>query len=238
MTNMLDPLTHGTVLVVGDSAQLREVLSAVLRRAGYDVLVSGDGRDALDQFGRARPDIVLLDLNLPGMSGWDLLARLRERSGVPIAVVGGQADDASKVRGLTHGADDYLVKTASTAELVARVGALLRRARRPPDTIDRVYDDGTVRIDFDGRQVEVDGREVRLTPLEYRLLTAFVRHPNQVLSRDRLLREVWHDETGGPNDHVKTYVGYLRRKLQIQPGADLAPIETVRGFGYRWRLVA
>jgi DNA-binding response OmpR family regulator len=235
---MLDPLAHGTVLVVTASARVREIIATVLRRAGYEVLASGDGEDALAQFARSRPDLVLLALDLPGMSGWDLLARLRERSGVPIAVVSGQADDGAKVRALVHGADDYLVDSASPAELVARVGALLRRARRPPDTIDRVYDDGTVRIDFDSRSVAVDGREVRLTPLEYRLLAAFVRHPNQVLSRDRLLREVWHDDTGGPSDHVKTYVGYLRRKLQIQPGADLALIETVRGFGYRWRLVA
>jgi DNA-binding response OmpR family regulator len=236
---MLDPLSHGTVLVVTGSAHGREILSTVLRRAGYEVLPAGDGEDALVRFARTRPDLVLLALDLPGMSGWDLLARLRERSGVPIAVISGQAEDGSRVRALVHGADDYVVEGASPAELVARVGALLRRARRPPDTLDRVYDDGTVRIDFDSRSVEVDGREVRLTPLEYRLLAAFVRHPNQVLSRDHLLREVWHDDTGGPNDHVKTYVGYLRRKLQIQPGAaDLALIETVRGFGYRWRLVA
>jgi DNA-binding response OmpR family regulator len=235
---MPQELYTGTVLVIEDSAQVRDLVSTILRRAGYDVVVADNGETALDTFSRAKPDVVLLDLGLPGMSGWEVLQRLRERSGVPIAVVTGLADDASKVRGLSQGADDYLVKTASPAELVARVGALLRRARRPPDTVEHVYDDGTVRIDFDSRSVAVDGREVRLTPLEYRLLAAFVRHPNQVLSRDRLLREVWHDETGGPNDHVKTYVGYLRRKLQIQPGADLAPIETVRGFGYRWRLVA
>jgi DNA-binding response OmpR family regulator len=182
--------------------------------------------------------VVLLDVNLPGISGWEVLARLRERSGVPIAMVTGLSEDSAKVRALNNGADDYLVKTTSPAELVARVGALLRRARRPRDIEVPVYDDGVVRVDFDSRRVEVDGREVQLTPLEYRLLTAFVRHPNQVLSRDHLLREVWHDDTGGPNDHVKTYVGYLRRKLRSGAASDDPPIETVRGFGYRWRNAA
>jgi len=232
-------IPHGTVLVVEDSQPVRDLVSTILVRAGYRVEGTHDGESALASFSRSRPDVVLLDVNLPGMSGWEVLARLRERSGVPIAMVTGIGDDASKVRALNNGADDYLVKSTSPAELVARVGALLRRSRRPRDVDVPVYDDGSVKVDFDLRRVEVDGKEVQLTPLEYRLLTAFVRHPNQVLSRDRLLREVWHDDTGGPNDHVKTYVGYLRRKLRGAHGDDDdAPIETVRGFGYRWRIAA
>jgi DNA-binding response OmpR family regulator len=231
-------IPHGTVLVVEDSQPVRELVATILTRAGYRVEGVPDGESALTSFSRARPDVVLLDVGLPGLSGWEVLARLRERSGVPIAMVTGIADDASKVRALNNGADDYLVKSTSPAELVARVGALLRRARRPRDIDLSVYDDGTVRVDFELRRVEVEGREIQLTPLEYRLLTAFVRHPNQILSRDRLLREVWHDDTGGPNDHVKTYVGYLRRKLRGSLSEEDAPIETVRGFGYRWRNAA
>jgi two-component system KDP operon response regulator KdpE len=232
-------IPHGTVLVVEDSQPVRELVSTILVRAGYRVEGAHDGESALASFSRARPDVVLLDVNLPGLSGWEVLTRLRERSGVPIAMVTGICDDASKVRALNNGADDYLVKSTSPAELVARVGALLRRARRPRDIDVPVYDDGCVKVDFELRRVEVEGREIQLTPLEYRLLTAFVRHPNQILSRDRLLREVWHDDTGGPNDHVKTYVGYLRRKLRTAGGVDDdAPIETVRGFGYRWRIAA
>jgi DNA-binding response OmpR family regulator len=231
-------IPHGTVLVVEDSPAVRELVSTLLERAGYRVLGEADGEAALARFSSSRPDVVLLDVNLPGMSGWQVLTRLRERSGVPIAMLTGLADDTSKVRALNNGADDYLVKSASSAELVARVGALLRRARRPRDLEVPVYDDGVVRVDFELRRVQVEGTEVQLTPLEYRLLSAFVRHPNQILSRDRLLREVWHDETGGPSDHVKTYVGYLRRKLRVPGAGEELPIETVRGFGYRWRNAA
>ena len=235
---MPSTIPHGTVLIVEDSQPVRELVSTILGRAGYRVEGAHDGESALSTFSTRAAGRRPARRGLPGLSGWEVLARLRERSGVPIAMVTGIGDDASKVRALDNGADDYLVKSTSPAELVARVGALLRRARRPRDIDVPIYDDGNVRVDFELRRVEVEGNEVQLTPLEYRLLTAFVRHPNQILSRDRLLREVWHDDTGGPNDHVKTYVGYLRRKLRGSVGEEDAPIETVRGFGYRWRNAA
>jgi DNA-binding response OmpR family regulator len=224
---------QGTVLLVEDSATTRELLATVLRRAGYRVAQAGDGEDALQAFGPLRPDAVVLDVHLPGISGWEVLSRLRERSEVPILMLTAVADESSKVRALNGGADDYLVKPTGAAELVARIGALLRRARRVPgaEPLD-VYDDGLVRVEFDYRRVVVAGREVQLTPLEYRLLSAFVRHPGITLSREDLLRQVWHDETGGPSDHVKIYVGYLRRKLGDATVESL--VETVRGFGYRW----
>jgi DNA-binding response OmpR family regulator len=224
---------QGTVLLVEDSAPMRELLGTVLRRAGYELLPASDGEEGLQLFSARRPDIVLLDVHLPGLNGWEVLERLRERSEIPILMLTALADDTSKVRALNAGADDYLVKPASAPELIARVGALLRRARRVPG-LDGVtpYDDGVVRVDFDARVVEVGGRELSLTPLEYRLLSTFVRHPATILSREDLLREVWHDETGGPSDHVKIYVGYLRKKLGKVAEEEM--IETVRGFGYRW----
>jgi DNA-binding response OmpR family regulator len=224
---------QGTVLLVEDNAPMRELLATVLRRAGYDVVPAPDGVEGLHLFSARRPDIVLLDVHMPGLNGWEVLERIRERSEVPILMLTALSDDTSKVRALNGGADDYLVKPASAPELIARVGALLRRARRVPgfDAVD-TYDDGMVRVDFDARVAQVHGREVSLTPLEYRLLSAFVRRPGQILSREDLLREVWHDETGGPSDHVKIYVGYLRRKLGLTADSEL--IETVRGFGYRW----
>ncbi len=210
-----------------------ELLATVLRRAGYDVLLAPDGEEGLNLFSARRPDMVLLDVHLPKLNGWEVLERIRERSEVPILMLTALADDTSKVRALNGGADDYLVKPASAPELIARIGALLRRARRVPgfDGI-TAYDDGVVRVDFDARVVQVYGREVSLTPLEYRLLSAFVRRPAQILSREELLREVWHDATGGPSDHVKIYVGYLRKKLGMV--CDDEMVETVRGFGYRW----
>src|SRR6476660_950370 len=148
-------LHHGTVLVVEDSQPVRDLVSTILARAGYRVEGANDGESALASFSHMRPDVVLLDVNLPGLSGWEVLTRLRERSGVPIAMVTGLGDDASKVRALNNGADDYLFKSTSPAELVARVGALLRRARRPRDVDVPLYDDGLVRVDFDMRKVEV-----------------------------------------------------------------------------------
>jgi DNA-binding response OmpR family regulator len=221
------------VLLVDDSPPTRELVSIVLRRAGYEVTVAPDGEEALRLFSGVHPDAVVLDLHMPGMSGWEVLSRLRERSEVPVLVISGIPDEVSKVRALNGGADDYIVKPVSAAELVARLGALLRRARRVPGQggVD-AYDDGLVHVDFDMRRVSVAGAELTLSPLEYRLLAAFVRHPGVVLSRDELLSEVWHDHTGGPSDHVKIYVGYLRRKLLTATPEPL--IETVRGFGYRW----
>ena len=224
---------QGTVLLVEDSAPTRELLATVLRRGGYEVVQAHDGDEGMHQFGAHRPDIVVLDVHLPGLNGWEVLARIRERSEVPVLMLTALSDETSKVRGLNGGADDYLVKPTGAAELIARVGALLRRSRRVPGLDPgNVYDDGLVHLDFDCRRVTVDSREIQLTPLEYRLLSAFVRHPGVVLSREDLLREVWHDETGGPSDHVKIYVGYLRRKLSEAVDEDM--IETVRGFGYRW----
>ena len=224
---------QGTVLLVEDNAPMRELLATVLRRAGYEVVPAFDGEEGLHLFSARRPDIVLLDVHMPGYTGWEVLERIRERSEVPILMLTALADDTSKVRALNGGADDYLVKPASAPELIARVGALLRRSRRVPgfDALS-AYDDGVVRVDFDARVAQVDGVELSLTPLEYRLLSAFVRHPGQILSREDLLREVWHDETGGPSDHVKIYVGYLRKKLGV--AAEEEMVETVRGFGYRW----
>jgi DNA-binding response OmpR family regulator len=221
------------VLLVEDSAPTRELLATVLHRAGYEVVAVADGGDAIERFSSVAPDLVMLDVGMPVVSGWDVLERLRERSDVPILMLTGNSDDGAVVRALNGGADDYLLKPTSAPELVARVGALLRRARRIPDAaVADAYDDGLVRVDFARRTAYVHGRELSLTPLEYRLLTSFVRRPGHIHSREELLREVWRDTTGGPSEHVKIYVGYLRRKLAVH--SDIEMIETVRGFGYRW----
>ena len=220
------------VLVVEDDSPTRELVGIVLRRAGHEVAHAADGESALESFVAARPDLVILDLGLPGEDGLQLLEHLREISDVPVVVLTGQSDEAAKVRALMRGADDYLVKPASAPELLARVTAVLRRARRrPQETAGEVYDDGELRVDLLGRTATLGGRELALTPLEYRLLAAFVRHPGQILSRGRLLELAWGEAPGAPDDHVKLTVGYLRRKLA---GLEGEPIETVRGFGYRW----
>jgi DNA-binding response OmpR family regulator len=145
-----------------------------------------------------------------------------------------RAGELEKVRGLTHGADDYVTKPFGRQELLARVQAVLRRAGGPAKGAETYVDDA-LRIDFAERSVTVGEREVSLTPLEFKLLATFVRHPNQVLSRRQLLELVWGDSYGVSGDQVKVYIGYLRRKLSPDAPEE-APVETVRGFGYRYKV--
>ena len=222
-----------TILVIDDSPPVREMIAGVLRRGGHQVLTAGDGEEGLRIFRERMPDLVLLDLHMPGLDGWETLERLRTISECPVIMLTAAADERSRVRGLMRGADDYLVKPASAAELLARVVALLRRSRRGAARDEAaVYDDGLFRVDLAGRTTHVDGEELSLTPLEFKLLAAFVRNPGRTLAKETLLRDVWNDNTGGQGDHVKLYVGYLRKKLAMVTEED--PIETVRGFGYRW----
>jgi DNA-binding response OmpR family regulator len=221
------------VLVVDDDDDIRHLVGELLRRAGYGVHEAANGRDALRTFHAERPDLVLLDVSMPELDGWQTLERIRELSDVPVLMLTARAAGADRGWGLRGGADDYVAKPFAKDELLARVEALLRRAR-PRAEESTAYSDALLSVDFIQRTVSVRGQEVALTPLEYNLLAAFVRHPNQVLGHDQLLELAWGDSGDVSRDQVKLYVGYLRRKLGAD---DDAPIETVRGFGYRYRPV-
>ena len=175
---------------------------------------------------------MILDVTMPELDGWATLERIRDLSDVPVLMLTARGGELDTVRGLRSGADDYLSKPFGRQELLARVEALLRRASGPPETQES-YTDKRVSIDFARREVTADGQPVQLTPLEFRMLATFVRHPNQVLSRDQLRELVWGDAAGMSRDQVKLYVGYLRRKLAAA-GVPAESIETVRGFGYRY----
>jgi DNA-binding response OmpR family regulator len=221
------------VLVVDDDADIRGLVRELLERSGYDVLEAPDGNEGLRVFYAEQPDLVILDVSMPGLDGWGVLERIRELSDAPVLMVTARAEELDKVRGLRAGADDYVTKPFGRQELLARVDAALRRTPRDGAEPER-YADGFVTIDFPQRAVTAGGRPVSLTPLEFRLLTAFVRNPNQVLSHDQLLDLAWGDAGAAGRDQVKLYVGYLRRKLGEPEGAE-SPIETMRGFGYRYR---
>jgi DNA-binding response OmpR family regulator len=221
------------VLVVDDDSDIRELVRELLERAGHDVLEAADGTEGLRQFYSEQPDLVVLDVSMPGLEGWDVLERIRELSDVPVLMLTARAEELDKVRGLRAGADDYVTKPFGRQELLARVDAGLRRTRRGQDAAE-TYADGFVAIDFAQRAVRAGGQEIFLTPLEFRLLTAFVRNPNQVLEHEQLLDLAWGGAGAAERDQVKLYVGYLRRKLGEPPGGE-SPIETVRGFGYRYR---
>ena len=241
----------GTILVIEDEADIASALRAVLESGGLQVLTAGDGRAGLRSFHAGRPAVVLLDIGLPVLDGWSVLDRIRELSDVPVLILTSHGLEAEKVRGLRAGADDFVTKPFSNAELLARVEALLRRGRLSADPAghehddhepgpagpgsarDEVYDDGLVRVAFIAGEVSVADRPVSLTPTEFRLLAALVRHPNQILSPGQLLAQAWRDPAGVGPDRVKFAIMRLRRKLGSD-GADRR-IEAVRGFGYRYR---
>jgi DNA-binding response OmpR family regulator len=220
------------ILVVDDDPDIRGLVRELLDRRGFTVTEARDGQEALRAFFSERPDLVVLDVAMPVLDGWKTLERIRELSDVPVVMLTAKADELEKTRGLRAGADDYVTKPFGRQELLARVEALLRRAGgREPEQ--ETYTDAFLTIDFAQRTVNAAGELVDLTPLEFRLLTTFVQHPNQVLTHEQLLELVWGDALAA-KDQVKLYVGYLRKKLR--PDApDSVPIETRRGFGYSYR---
>ena len=225
--------TGPKVLVVDDDEDIRILLRELLERAGFAVDEAADGRAALRQFHASPPALVILDVAMPELDGYQTLERIRDLSDAPVLMLTARTQELEKVRGLTAGADDYVAKPFGRQELLARVQALLRRTGGKTEVVE-TYGDDFVEIDFGQRRVSVRGRPVQLTPLEFKLLAAFVHNPGQVLSRDQLLELVWGDPYGVSGDQVKLYVGYLRRKLDPDAPAEV-PIETVRGFGYRYR---
>jgi DNA-binding response OmpR family regulator len=220
------------VLLVEDDPDIRRGLDAVLSRAGLAVLHAADGRAGLRAVHAERPDVVVLDIGLPGLDGWQVLERLRDLTDLPVLLLTGHGAEAEKVRGLRAGADDYLTKPFGNAELVARVQALLRRSTTGPPS--EVFDDGTVRLDTAARTVLLTGGEVRLSPTEFRLLAFLARNSGQVLTPGQLLDRVWGDPSGVGPERVKFAVLRLRRRLGWSD-PDSSPIQSVRGVGYRYR---
>jgi DNA-binding response OmpR family regulator len=222
---------YGAVLVVDDDPDVRSLVAELLTRAGYRVTEAPNGRDALRVLFDERPDLVVLDVSMPELDGWATLERIRELSDVPVVMLSALGAELEKVRALRSGADDYVTKPFGRQELLARVETVLRRA--PTRHVRDTYSDRLLEVDFAQRRVRAGDTAVELTPLEFRLLTAFVDHPGQLLSHDQLLELAWGGERGSSRDQVKLYVGYLRRKL-AGVGVPAEAIETVRGFGYRY----
>jgi DNA-binding response OmpR family regulator len=220
-----------SVLVVDDDPDVRALVTTLLGRAGYLVSEAENGRAALKALYGQRPDLVVLDVNMPDLDGWGTLERIRELSDVPVIMLSARGEELEKVRALRAGADDYVTKPFGRQELLARVETVLRRGGG--GGMKETYSDSILTVDFGERRLSVGERSVELTPLEFKLLAAFVEHPNQLLEHGQLLEMVWGGERGTSRDQVKLYVGYLRKKL-ADAGATPDAIETVRGFGYRY----
>ena len=223
------------ILVIDDEDDIRLVVTTRLERAGYATIVASDGREGLRHFYNDRPDLVILDIAMPEMDGWQVLERIREVSNLPVLMLTAAAQERDKVRGLRGGADDYITKPFSGEEFLARVEAALRRASTPPEiTESSVYQDSEITIDYPKHEVAVRGQPIELTPTEFRLLGTLTENAGRVLSQDQLLDHVWGQDYAESLDVVRLYVGYLRRKIEVDPG-NPELIETVRGFGYRYK---
>ena len=223
------------VLVVEDERDIAALVAYHLTRAGYRVSTATSGDNAIESASHERPDLIVLDLMLPGMSGYDVLAEVRRRSGledVPVILLTARREEADRVKGLELGADDYLTKPFSPQELVLRVGAVLRRVRAPAVAGQgRVLNVGPVEVDLDAKRVVVGGEEVTLTPTEYRLLTVLMERRGRVQSRKQLLQAAWDVHVDIETRTVDMHIQRLRSKL----GGASDLIETARGFGYRFR---
>jgi DNA-binding response OmpR family regulator len=221
-----------TVLVIDDSETVRATVSDRLSRGGYNVASAENGREGLRRMYEIKPDVVLLDVVMPELDGWKTLELIRDVSDVPVIMLTSRDSELERVRGLRSGADDYMGKPFSPAELSARIEAVLRRSGEKTEAKE-VYDDGTVSIDYAARAVSIRGESVSLTPLEFRLLSVLTEHTGQVLSRQQLIDLVWGRAYESSGDPVKIYVGYLRKKIEEDPASPKL-VETVRGFGYRY----
>lgn len=223
------------VLLIEDDADIGHLVSLRLGRAGYVTDHALDGHIGLRLFHETHPDLVLLDIGLPGIDGWGVLERIRDISDVPVVILSARGLETEKVRGLQSGADDYITKPFGHQELVARIGAVLRR-NSSHDFDQESYTDALLHIDIPRREVLVHGRSVDLTAGEFRLLLALTKHAGQVLSPEQLLELAWDDPTGIGASKVKFSILRLRRKLGSE-GPATSPIESVRGFGYRYRVL-
>jgi DNA-binding response OmpR family regulator len=220
---------HPTVLVVEDDADIVALLRDFLEDAGFQALAAGDGSAALQALATERVDCVLLDVMLPGSDGFALCRTIRARSDVPLLFLTARGDDDEKLRGLGLGADDYIVKSATPAEVVARVKAVLRRVPRPNGAGTLRF--GSLLIDLGAHQVTLGDRLVRLTAREFDLLRVFAEHPRQVFGRDQLFELLWG--SWGDRSAVSVYVRKLREKLELEP-AHPRMLVTVWGVGYRF----
>ena len=221
------------VLVVDDEPVVREVLTRYLHREGFEVDAAADGEDALAAFDRSRPDLVLLDLMLPKLGGFDVFTRIRRRAETPVIMLTARGQQADRISGLELGADDYVTKPFSPREVVARVRAVLRRSADAGSGELSSPDVGRVRVLERKRQVLVDGRPVLLTPKEFDLLAFLARHTGAVFTRLELLEELWDPAFYGDPSTVTVHIRRLREKVELDP-AHPRHLVTVWGTGYRF----
>jgi len=221
-----------TLLLVDDDATLLRFLTEYLEREGFSVRSADRGQAALRLFYESRPDIVVLDVMMPGMDGWEVCARLRELADTPVILLTAKTSEADKLRGFRLGVDDYITKPFSLAELGARLRAVLARTASQRTERASALEVGSLRVDLGRREATLDGRALDLTPTEFRLLACLAAHPGQAVAQADLVKEAWgglRQETGSA---LRRYIWFLRQKIEIDPD-NPQRLLTVRGYGYR-----
>lgn len=220
-----------TILIADDDASLRVVLAVLFQEEGFNVLEAADGLDCLRMAYERHPDLVLLDIMMPGKDGRDVCRRLREISNVPIIMLTAVSVEGDKVQTLSDGADDYVTKPFNNDELVARIRTVLRRSR--PDRRPTAYNDGRLLVDFEERKIKLANKPIALSPKEWRLIECLVKHQGRVVSRETLLRYAWGDGYEKDFNSLKVFISHLRRKLD-EPPKRPRYIQTERDLGYRF----
>ena len=221
--------TERTILIIDDESPIRRLLRLTLEPHGYRIYEAGNGQLGLQEAAGRRPDVIILDLGLPDMDGVAVLKRLREWSQTPVLVLSVRDREADKVAALDNGADDYLTKPFGTAELLARLRAVQRRA--PEAHEEPVFVSGNLTVDLAARTVTVNQQEVHLTATEYALLHELVRHAGKVVTHKQLLRAVWGPNAESQSQYLRVYITHLRKKLETKTSGKL--IQTEPGIGYR-----
>lgn len=221
-----------TILVIDDDPTLLALVAEYLIKAGYCTITAASGEEGLRAFDQRQPDLVILDVMMPGVNGWEICKQLRGKSATPIILLTAKGEEIDKLRGFHLGVDDYVTKPFSFAELGARVGAILIRSRRTTSSAHETTS-GDLTIDFDNHKVTISGLHVDLTPIEYRLLETLARHAHRAMPTETLLIEVWGPQYAGEIEHVKHFIWSLRKKIEVDPG-DPRHLFTERGFGYRF----
>jgi two-component system, OmpR family, KDP operon response regulator KdpE len=219
-------------LIIDDEVQIRRLLRVVLESADYSVHEAESAAQGLTEAATRRPDAILLDLGLPDADGVNVLRRLREWSQVPVIVLSVRDDEEGKVAALDAGADDYVTKPFSSAELLARLRAAQRKARPLPE--EAVFSCNGLKVDLAARQVKRNGREIKLTGTEYALLRLFITHAGRVLTHRQILREIWGPKSEEHRQYLRVYVTHLRQKIELDPSAPKL-IKTEPGIGYRFQ---
>lgn len=233
MVNQIDVKQNARILIVDDEAEIRRALQRNLQAHGFEVIVAESGEEALDMLTLHRPDLMLLDLGLPGMSGLEVCKKIRTYSQLPIIILSVKDAERDKVRALDSGADDYVSKPFGVDEVLARIRVALRHAALIQGQTQQIFTAGPLKVDFTRRLVLLHEQEVKLTPTEYDLLKALINNKGKIMTRQMLLSQVWGTGYGSEAHYLHVYIGQLRRKIEPD-AAHPRFITTVSGVGYRF----